>query len=97
MNGLILRERGTVVSAATTWKGHSFEHYSDGRFVVRDRATDNIVASLTGTTVESRDGEVFRVVGLDEAGAETIWRAVRQCARCSSPAVYETPRYDVPT
>jgi hypothetical protein len=86
-----------VVTADTTYKGHAFQFDDSGTAQILDRYTDQPVRTMWHATVESRDGAVHRVVGQDAEGREVIWRAVRACAKCSQPAVYATPAFDVPT
>lgn len=86
-----------VVTADTTYKGHIFtldEHAGVARLWNRER--DLVIREMIVTEANTRDGQVWRVVGAVD-GAEQIWRIVKACARCATVAVYPTPAYDIPT
>jgi hypothetical protein len=96
---LTIHSRSAIVTATTTYKGHYFEFHEngDGNTAAIVSHEDEVLRTLTAANYESRDGVVYRVTGLNPDGEPEIWRAVAQCARCATPAVYPTPAYDVPT
>lgn len=96
------RVRAAVVTADLTYKGHVFnEHtFADGTKTVTVNApgVDEPLLTLTDATVtETARNTVWRAVGTDAAGETVVWRVVKVCARCASPAIVRTPSYDQPS
>lgn len=95
---LAIRTRAAVVTTELTYKGHyfEFEEHADGNVAKLLAPDQSTVLALTDARYTSADGTVYYVIGRNTEGVEVKWRAVKACARCSTPGVYETPAYDRP-
>ena len=90
-------KRSHIVTADVTYRGHIFVLADNGEARIESRDRDTVLRRIWQASAESRDGQIYRVEGVDADGASVVWRVVSACARCSNPAVYPTPAFDVPT
>lgn len=93
----MIDRRAHIVTADLTYRGHIFILGDDGIAAIWNRGRDAVLRSLSGASADSRDGQVYRVVGRNADGDETVWRVVGACARCAPESIMPTPNYDVPT
>lgn len=93
----MIDRRAHIVTADLTYRGHVFSLADDGTATIENRGRTDVLRQLTGAEADSRDGQVYRVVGRDADGVEMIWRVVGACARCAPESIMPTPSYDIPT
>lgn len=94
---LTLRQRAHVTTADLHYRSHYLEIEDDarGKVVTIRNSDDDVLRQIVGAAVESKHGDDWRITGTVD-GVPVVWRAVKGCA-CTSPGVFPTDSWDVPT